>query len=239
MKDLATFAMDAHGGLDRWSQLTRVHAHLVNGGALWALKGHHDALTRIDVTADLRRQWASHSPFGHPARRTSFEPDRVAIETESGDVIEERRNPRDSFHGHVLATPWDDLQLAYFAGYAMWTYLNAPFLFARPDVTTTEIEPWQENGDTWRRLGVTFPPSLATHSARQVCYFDGNGLLRRHDYDVDVAGGIPAAQYVSGHRPFDGITVPTKRTVYRRQPDGRPVAEPLVVSIEVDGVVFQ
>src|SRR2546428_5616243 len=33
--------------------------------------------------------------------------------------------------------------------------------------------------------------------AEQTFYFDQQGLLRRHDYDVDVAGGTPAAHYVS------------------------------------------
>ena len=73
---------------------------------------------------------ASHSPFVKPHLRTSFEPHRVAIETMDGHVIQERLTPRDSFAGHALDTPWDQLQLAYFAGYAMWTYLTTPFVFA-------------------------------------------------------------------------------------------------------------
>jgi len=44
------------------------------------------------------------------------------------------------------------LQLAYFAGYAMWTYLNIPFLLAGPGVESEELETWQEAGETWRRL---------------------------------------------------------------------------------------
>jgi hypothetical protein len=49
---------------------------------------------------------------------------------------------------------------------------------------TKEIEPWQENGETWRRLKVTFPASIATHSAEQTFYFDQEGLLTRHDYEL-------------------------------------------------------
>ena len=100
--------------------------------------------------------------------------------------MEERFNPRESFKGHVLDPPWDNLQLAYFAGYAMWNYLNTPFLFALPGVETEELQPWQENGGAWRRLKVTFPASIATHSAEQTFYFDQQGHLKRHDYAVDI-----------------------------------------------------
>jgi len=60
--------------------------------------------------------------------------------------------------------------------------LNTPFLFAMPGVGTEEIEPWEENGETWRRLKATFPPGVATHSTVQTFYFDQTGLLKRHDW---------------------------------------------------------
>jgi hypothetical protein len=152
--------------------------------------------------------------------------------------VEERLKPRESFKGHVLDTPWDDLQLAYFAGYAMWTYLNTPFLFAIPGVETEELTPWQENGETWRRLMVTFPVSIATHSARQTFYFDRQGLLKRHDYDVDISGGTPAAHYVSELKDVSGIIVPAKHMVFGRQPEGTTAPTPLVVSIDLSEVEF-
>jgi hypothetical protein len=238
MSTLAKVAMDAHGGLDRWRRLKAVSAHLVQGGALWKLKGHDGTLSDVHLTVDLRREWASHWPFMQANQRTSFQSDRIAIETRDGAVVEERRNPRESFKGHVLDTPWDNLQLAYFAGYAMWTYLNAPFLFALPGVETEEIQPWQEKGEAWRRLRVTFPVSIATHSAQQTFYFDQQGLLKRHDYDVDISGGTPAAHYVSELEEFSGIMVPTRHTVLGRQPDGRPVPTPVVVSIDISEVEF-
>jgi hypothetical protein len=239
MSDLATLAMDAHGGLDRWRELKTVSARLLQDGVLWKLKGQEGVLRDVHVTVDLRKEWASHRPFGQPDRHTSFQPDRVAIETENGDVVEERLNPRESFKGHALDTPWDSLQLAYFAGYAMWTYLNSPFLFALPGVQTEEIGPWQEKGEAWRRLKATFPASIATHSAEQTFYFDQHGLLKRHDYDVDISGGTPAAHYVSELEEFSGIRVPTRHAIVGRQPDGSSVPAPLVVSIDVSEVEFR
>ena len=239
MNDLTTLAMHAHGGLDRWRQLNTLSARLVQGGVLWQLKGQNGVLDDVHVTVDLRKEWTSHRPFGQADRRSSFQPDRVAIETSNGDVVEERASPRESFIGHKFDTPWDSLQLAYFAGYAMWTYMNTPFLFALPGVETEELEWWQENGETWHRLKVTFPERIATHSREQTFYFDRQGRLKRHDYEVDVAGGASATHYVSGLIDVSGILVPTKHMIYPRQPDGKAASEPLVVSIDVSDIEFK
>ena len=239
MTDLATLAIDAHGGLDRWRQLKTMSARLLQGGVLWQLKRQDGVLRDVHLTVDLRKEWASHWPFGQPDRHTSFQPNRVAIETSNGDVVEERVHPRESFAGHVLDTPWDSLQLAYFAGYAMWTYLNTPFLFALPGVKTAEVEAWPENGEVWRRLKVTFPTSIATHSAEQTFYFDQQGLLKRHDYDVDISGGTSAAHYVSELQEISGIVVPTKHTIVPRQPDGSSAPAPVVVSIDISEIDFE
>ena len=48
--------------------------------------------------------------------------------------------------------------------------------------------------EIWRGLRATFPDSIATHSREQDFYFGPDGLLRRRDYHVDVAGGFAAAQ---------------------------------------------
>jgi hypothetical protein len=238
MNNLARMAMDAHGGLERWRQLKSVSAHLLQGGVLWGIKRRDVDFSNVRLRLDLRREWASHHPFTAPDLRTSMEPQRVAIETNEGKAVKELLQPRDSFAGHVLETPWDDLQLAYFAGCAMWTYLNTPFLFALPGVETEEIEPWQENGATWRRLKVKFPKDVATHCAVQTFYFDQTGLLKRHDYEVDITGGSPAAHYVSELKTVSGIIVPTKHRIFIRQPDGMAMPEPNIVSIDISEVEF-
>lgn len=236
--DLASFAIDAAGGLKRWRKFKSVSAHLSQGGALWKLKGQENTLKDVNVKVGLHSEWAEHSPIHRANQHTSFTPDRVAIESSDGDILHERFNPRESFKGHTLETPWDDLQLAYFAGYAMWNYLNTPFLVALPGVETEEIESWEENGETWRRLKATFPASIATHSTEQTFYFDQQGIFRRHDYNVDISGGTPAAHYVSELKEFSGIKMPTKHLIYPRQPDGHPVPSQLVVSIDVSDVKF-
>lgn len=236
MATLVETVLDAHGGLTRWKSFGSLSARLAQGGALWALKGKADVLSDTVVTVSLKDEHASHHPFGDPVRRSSFAPDRVALLSTDGQVIEELAQPRASFAGHTLETPWTDLQLAYFAGYAMWTYLNTPFLLAAPGVDAREIEPWTENGQSWRRLAVTFPDTIATHSARQTLYVGDDGLLRRHDYDVDIAGGTPGAHYVSDYVEVQGLKFPTKRRIFPRGPDGQSMPEPLVVSIDLSDI---
>jgi hypothetical protein len=235
---LAQLAIDAAGGLDRWRRFGNVSARQISGGVLWSLKHQQGVIDDTRVGVDLRKERASHQPFGARNLRTSFQPHRVAIEITEGRTVEELARPRDSFKGHSLETPWSRLQLAYFVGYAMWTYLNTPFLFAWEGVETEELGPWQENGETWRRLKVTFPPDIASHSTVQTFYFNAEGLVRRHDYDVEVSGGTPSAHYVYQHEEFSGILVPTKRRVLRREADGTSLPEPLIVSIDLSEVRF-
>jgi len=40
------------------------------------------------------------------------------------------------------------------------------------------------------------------------------------DYHADVAGGLPVAQYISGHVEIGGIVMPRHRRALLRKPDG-------------------
>ena len=128
------------------------------------------------------------------------------------------------------------MQLAYFAGCAMWTYLNTPFLLAWPGVVSEELSPWTENGESWRRLHVRYPDSIATHSTNQTLYFDQSGIIKRHDYDLEIAGGTPGAHYVDAYVDVSGIRFPTVRRVFARQADASVTREPVVVSIDLSNI---
>ena len=242
MNDLTDLVIAAHGGLDRWNRLSEVRAHLLVGGQLWPLKRQDGIINDSMVRVELHRQFASHYEFGYCGLRTSFAADRVAIETTRGHVVAERADPRAAFRDHVIDTPWDWLHLAYFAGYAMSTYMTTPFCFAEQGYRTEELEPWREEDQTWRRLKVTFPAHIATHSAAQIFYFDGDGLLRRHDYTPEVIGPAPfahsAAHYTGDYQDFDGIMAPTKRRVYPVDPAGNVSKESLIVTIDLDRIQF-
>ena len=62
--------------------------------------------------------------------------------------------------------------------------------------------------------------------------------MKINDYDVDIAGGTPAAHYVSALTDVSGIVVPTKHRIFPRQPDGSSAPAPLVVSIDISDIEF-
>ena len=83
-----------------------------------------------------------------------------------------------------------------------------------PRVRDGGTSAWREDGETWRPLKVTFPDSVVSRTREQVSYFGEDGLLRRHQYTVDVLDGARGVNYASDYREVDGIMVPTKRRVY-------------------------
>ena len=238
MTDLVTKTLQAYGGLDRWKELTSVSAHKRFGGAIWDIKQVPGIVDDGEITVWIKEQRTSLRPFTAPGLKTAYTPHRVGIETADGDLVEALDNPRASFEGHTLETPWTPLQLAYFTGYAMWTYTAEPFNLTFPGVRTEEGENWTENGQTWRRLHVSYPDTIATHSPHQVLYIDDDGLILRRDYQFDIAGGSPGAHYVSDFDEINGVIVPRTRMIYVRDEKNQPIPEQLVVSIELTDITL-
>lgn len=236
MSDLLELAVAAHGGWERWRQLRRLAARISVGGGMWHVKGWPDVFAAAEVSIDPHRPRTEFSPFPKPGQRGLYEPGRTAIVTDRGEVLEQRESPRLAFEGHTLATRWDAQHLIYFSGYAMWTYLTTPFLFGLPGFQAEEIAPWDEDGETWRRLKVAFPPDIPSHSRDQVFYFDASGLLRRQDYSVDIMGGTSSANYASEPQAFDGLVFPTKRRVHAIGAENRPILDRVAVAIDIQGI---
>ena len=237
MNILLQEAVEAHGGLDRWREITSIEAAVSITGAIWHLKGKPDVLkdVAIVVRTDTERV---EMDFGAEDKRTVFTPDRVTVQTADGSPIEAREDPESSFAGQQADTPWDDVHVAYFSGEALWTYLSIPFLYTRPDFAVEEIAPIRVDGETWRRLAVVFPDAVRSHTRRQVSCFGPDGLLRRHDYTVDILGGSTGLNYASEYREVDGIVVPTRRRVYAYEGDYQLVPEPLLVAIDFGDIAF-
>ena len=238
VSELLTQVLDAHGGMTRWNEREKVEATIVSGGGFFPLKGVIQDSTPRRMTVWLHEERSSVLPYGVPDQRTMFTPDRIAIEKLDGTVVAERRDPRDSFAGHQMSTPWDALHRAYFNGEALWTYLTTPFLLAMEGVVVEETEPWSEGNETWRVLRAHFPGSVETHSLVQDFFFDRDLRLRRHDYNVNIAGGFNAAQLTSDYIVADGIHLPSKRRAYTRGPGRRPILDMLMVRIDISDVHF-
>jgi hypothetical protein len=174
------------------------------------------------------------APHPEPGKRGVFENGDVRIETDDGRVLSERKNARAAFGGRRNVW-WDDLDLLYFGGYALWGYIGAPFIFTRPGYQVEEIEPWRERGEEWPGLRVRFPVGVPVHSREQSYYFGPDGLIRRNDYTAEVFGPwAKAAHYCWDYRDFDGIKIPTRRCAMPRGPGGRPVRAIRIVRIAID-----
>jgi hypothetical protein len=232
MSDLLDLAVKAHGGLERWNKVTSVKVAASITGAIWFVKSKGDVLKDVIMTIATQEERLT-TEFPGQDKRSIFEPARIVIEKMDGTLIDARNDPEKSFQGQQRETPWDDFHVAYFCGEALWTYLNTPFLYTYEGFATEELSPIQVEGETWRRLKVTFPDRVKSHSREQISCFGPDGLLRRHDYTVDILGGATGLNYASEYRDVDGIIVPTKRRIYAYEGDYQPVKEPLLVAIDM------
>jgi hypothetical protein len=230
--ELLDLALKAHGGLDRWKKVKAIKVAASITGAIWFVKGKGDFLKNVVLTAETGNEGVT-IDFPGQDKRAVFKPNRVMIEKADGTLIEARDSPEKSFEGQQRETPWDEIHVAYFVGEALWTYLNTPFLYTHDGFTTEEIPSIKVEGETWRRLKVTFPDNVKSHSKEQISCFGPDGLLRRHDYTVDILGGATGLNYASDYRDVDGIIVPTKRRVYAYEGDYLLVKEPLLVAIDM------
>jgi hypothetical protein len=144
--ELLDSVLHAHRGIDRWNTFEKVSADFVSGGGLLPMKGININSKPLEGTATIHLESTVIRPFGRTDYLMLFTPDRVAVETTSGAIVEERSNPRAAFAGHTVSTPW------------------------------------------WRGLRARFPDRIASHSKAQDFYFGEDFLLRRHDYNLEIAG---------------------------------------------------
>jgi hypothetical protein len=237
MNELLSLAVKSHGGLERWNRVQSLKVAASITGAIWFVKSKGDALKDVVMTVDTKAERMV-TDFPGQDKRSIFEPNRIVMEHVDGTLIESRDSPEDSFQGQQRETPWDDVHVAYFCGEALWTYLNTPFLYTREGFEIEEISSIQVEGEIWRRLKVTFPDHIKSHTREQISCFGSDGLLRRHDYTVDILGGATGLNYASAYRDVEGIIVPTKRRIYAYEGDYKLVKEPLLVSIDMSEVAL-
>jgi hypothetical protein len=233
--DVVEQALAAHGGLDLWESAGEVSVQLSAGGLAFASKLQGHAVRDVKAQIATSGQHVVFTPYptlGH--RGILLEDGTVRIETDAGELVQERANARDTLKAPRHRLWWDRLDMLYFGTFAIWTYMSAPFLFVRDGYTVRELDPWVEEGERWRRIAVTFPAHIHTHCREQVFHIDEAGLIRRHDYTAEPIGGwARAAHYCFDHEAFDGLVVPTRRRVYPRKANDERRAHPRLVWIDV------
>lgn len=238
MRDLLELVLHAHGGLDAWRQVTRIDTRVNLGGGLLETKGRPDGLRSAFVQFDTCRPRTLISPFPQKWKHGVYEDGAVTIFSDAGERLDEFLAPRAVYKGHSHVTPWSDLEYLYFIGYAFWNYINTPFLFTYDGVNAIETEPWEEDGEVWRVLQVTFPSTMDTYCRTQRFYFDHRGMLKRHDYFTDAVKG-DIAHYTYDPRTFDGFVFPTRhRAVSRGESDHAEINGDSILWYELESVVL-
>jgi hypothetical protein len=176
------------------------------------------------VIVDTQRIHVSLDPFPRTGLIGDFDGQHVRIETRDvAHTVAQREIVRSADGAVRRRVAWDDLDLLYFLGYALWNYAVTPFVFLWSGFECREGAPARDHtGATLRSLHVIYPPAFPTHCREQWFYFDNAGLLRRIEYSADVFGGWARAVHeCDSHRTFDGLVFPTHRVVFPRSAAGR------------------
>jgi len=203
---------EAHGGLERWLAVDSVEAVVSARGALFTTKG----LTplhgvRVRVWPGARRvQLVDYPERGRLGDWRGDEEVRIL----RGPAIEKHRlNPRAAFFGPFRHWRWDDLDVVYFVGYALWNYLSGPFLLREPGCRVAQVD----SAGKETRLHLRFDDTVPTHCARQTWYVDADQRIGRLDYTAEVVGSwARVAQVCGDYRQVDGLWFATRRRVWPR-----------------------
>lgn len=230
-------AIEAHGGMDYWNSLGALDAEISVSGFLFTAK-QRPVLQRVRMRALTTEPRFFFHDFPKPGQTAELiGNDEVRILDKDGKIFAQRKNPRPAFRGIRRQFFWDDLDFIYFAGYATWNYLTAPFMFAREGFLIKTLEPLQGTFGQFTRLRVTFPPDIPTHSSEQIFYFDDQRLLRRLDYTAEVVGGwAHAAHMCEEYRTFDRLMAPTRRWVLPLPFGHKPLPGPTLVQLELHAI---
>ena len=242
MNDLLKLAIEGHGGMPRWKQISQFRVVTSITGAIWALKGMPGlldgvVLDGVVLEGETRDQRLTITPFPQPGQYATWEPYRQTIETASGALVAERHDPLASFAGLTRYSAWDEFQVAYFASEANWNYFVAPFIFARGDFITRETGSGARTGrpgapcwsstrtPSWR-ITADRP---ATSTTPGCCGGWTTPLTSWAGPRGALPVGVPRVQRGHGADPPPGL---------RPQPDGSPIRDPVSVAIDVAHVAF-
>ena len=225
---LAEKMVAAHGGMAAWERAATITLRMRGGGLLLVSKRQSRTMREVEVTVSTTGQRTLVRPYPRAGQVGIFDSGSVRVETESGNLVEGRDDPRPLFRKLRRQVRWDALDLLYFSGYALWNYVSVPFVLLG--------EGYGLEATDERTLVVTFPEGVHTHCRRQRFRLDERGLLRQHLYTAEPVGRWARSVHVaSEHREVGGLVIPTRRRVYPRGLWGRRIPFPVLVRIDIDG----
>jgi hypothetical protein len=203
-------ALQAHGGMERWKKIQYLNTTWTFHGMMFKMRLRESQLNKLKARISTQKPSVEINGFLSRDTTSTFTPAQVEIH-KPGTPARLRQNIRNTFGGLRTLLWWDDLEMLYFAGYVLWNYSQLPFLLTWPALVIKSGTPYQENGETWSRLDVTFPADFPAHSQQQSFFFDENGLLRRHDYYVAIMSKLArGARYIHSYTDVNGFKLPSR-----------------------------
>lgn len=179
-------AIAAHGGLERWRQVSSLDVTVRTGGIALPMKGQPDALRRFHAPAD--------------PRRPHVELDGIGV------FDAETPRPR----GMARRLRWRTEDVVHFAGYALWGYLTVPFVLADEDVVVRELPRRRLRVDFPGRIPAhSRRQTFHFDSDAVLCRLD-------YTAEVFVGPLARAQHHCYDHEWMDGLLVPTRRRVTPR-----------------------
>jgi hypothetical protein len=231
--DIIDRLIAAHGGRDAWSHVTAIGARLSTGGLAFKSRLRFRALRDIEVAVHLIERRTSFLDFPQRGWWGEWCHDQVSIGPDGGAAEQTRSHARGRFKGWLAHPRWDDLDLLYFVGYALWNYLSFPRLLELPGVVLRPLRGGRQGQPTL--LAARFPGDVPTHSEHQYFHLDADGLLLRHDYVAEVFGRWAAgANYCLRSEMVNGLRLYTRRRVVPSVGRRASLPFPTLVWIELD-----
>jgi len=218
----AARAIEAYGGADRWLSASHIEAVVSVTGLAWWLKMRRP-VPSTKLWIDLRTPHARLDPVDRTGLIGVLDGKNAILEDHSGGEVARREEAGRFFPGGRRLFYWDSLDLAYFAGHAMWNYFTFPRQLLRSDIA------WKEIAEGV--LEAHYPPELPTHSTLQRFHFDPKThLLCRHDCTLEAVGPWAlVTQVVNHYREREGIPYFGLRTVYFRRRDDSRIPWPTLI----------
>ena len=223
--EVVRLALEAQAGLESWQRVASVTATVDLNGVVWEAETRDHPLSRVRVTVETGDQRTSVTPFGQRGRRSSYSPPLAAVLLDEGRVAAAQTHPRAAFATDTEDAAWDELQVAYFTGFAFWNYLNLPFLLARPGFTVHDVTPYRSGDAAWQRVSYSYPDEIATHNRTQALHIGARG----HAADT---GPRPHGDSAKGFTAESGWTDPPSTHTRHHSdshywPGGRSIAHGL------------
>jgi hypothetical protein len=229
-------AIERHGGWNTWQRLHSVTlvTRLLRG-MLPAVKGLGRTFPlppRIVVRP--REQETEYVDYPTAGSRGVFSRGEVRLIDPQGATTAHATAHRETFRGLARYRRWSPLDALYFFGYALAHYHSMPFTLGEGQCLGYRRA--RLGSEVLEGVVVRLPPSLHTHSERQVFYFDSTGVLRRHDYLAEVVGRwARAAHFWEDYEEAEGLLVAKRRHAVARL-FGLPVPPLVAVHAEFSSV---